>query len=506
MRRIITAGADAREKLITGADKVANLARVTLGPNGGNVVLEKGLRVTNDGATIVREVTLPDEIEDLGQRLLKKASERVNDEAGDGTTSTIILAQEILHEAQKRLPGGEKISGTLTPVALLKKIDEEKEIVLKELEKRAEKVTTKERLVQVTRVSVEDQELATLIGEMQWELGEEGTIIPEESNDKECSIERIAGVRIDNGFGTSRVITNPEKQTFETQECRIILTNYSIKEYETIKPILKRLYDNGVREVAVLARAWTDEALLSVQKEHQGGFKIWPLNGPYMDQYEVMKDLEAVLGGTYFDYEQTQLKDMTLLDVGFVEKIIAGRFSAIYTGKGDEEAKKRVGARILSLEAQYKGSESEFEKKNIQARISQLRNGFALLKIGANSDQERKYKYDKASDAVNSAKAALQEGIVPGAGLTFKAISVMLPADSILRPALNSIYTQIMAHGEFEVESWVFDAKKVLRIALTSACSVAGVLATSVGAIANESPQPLDQLLIHNAKNTASGQ
>lgn len=491
INRIVVKGTEARDRLLKGANFVADLTKLTLGPKGGNVVLEKGLRITNDGYTIAREVTLPDEIEDLGQRVLKEACSKVNDQAGDGTTTAIVLAQAILKECLLYLPGG-KVIGGASPFQLLKKLEEEKTLVLEKLKDRATKVASKEELVAVTKVSAEDDDLSQLIGGTQWDLGPEGSILVEESNDKECSIERIKGVRIDNGFGTSRVINNIEKQTLEVSSVPLVLTSHTIKDLKSLVPILDSFLASGKKEIAVVARAWTDEALRDVELNFKKNFIIWPLNCPYVDMNEVMKDLEAVSGATYYDSEGSVLEDMQLSDIGFAEKIVFGRYSGIITGRSDAETTKRIEDRVENLVKKYAGSESEFEKKSIQLRVAQLQNGFALLKVGANSDQERKYKKDKADDAVNAAKAALQEGVVRGGGLAFKEIAEELAVDAILRKVLPEIHKQIMANagGDFEVEEWVKDPVKVLRVALTVASSVAGTFATSVGAVAVEFDKP----------------
>ena len=317
----------------------------------------------------------------------------------------------------------------------------------------------------------------------------------------EDSIERINGIRWDNGFGTSQVVNNQEKQRLEVENVKVILTNYTFNsDLAPIKNVLDSLVRAGHKKIAIIARAFSPEAIKICIKNHEAGIDVFPLNAPYVNQNEVMEDIASVIGAKYYNEENSNLEDMVIDDVGTAKKLVAYRSSAIIAGERKEVegaiTNTRILERIEKLKKSLKGEESVFLKKSIEARISQLTNGFALLKIGATSDADRKYKYDKAEDAVNAVKSALQEGVVPGAGLATKKIAEDMPDTAILKKALKAPYEQIMTNaGEiFEIPEWVKNSVKVERVALQNACDVALNLATAGGAIAQERPKSLDKL------------
>jgi len=491
MNKIVQVGVVARDNLIEGANFLSDAIRSTLGPYGANCAMEKGNRITNDGVTIAREIWMKDEIKNRGVSILREAAIKTNDEAGDGTTSAITLAQAILKEAVNRLPKGKGVIGGVTGSELVRIIEKERKEIVEKLEKMAIKIETKEELVKSALVSVENEELAKLIGEAQWDLGKDGILIAEETAERECSVEKVFGVRIDNGFGTSVAINNVEKQSLEVNDVRTIITNHTIQNLKPLEDILTQLNRMGINKVVIIARAFTEDAIRTCMENTKKGFAIFPINAPYTDQNEVMRDLASVLGGTYINTETRELDSLQLTDVGIAERIVAKRYSAIITGKNDEKAKERVEKRVEEIRHAIKGSLSEFEKKQLNSRLAQLVSGFAIVKVGATSEVERTYKKDKCDDAVNAVRAALQEGVVAGAGLAFKEISESLPDTYILKKPLLSIYEQIMstAPSDFKIEPWVRDPVKVLRIALEKACSVSGTFATTLIAIASERPK-----------------
>lgn len=490
-KKVVT-GTLARDRVIKGANFLADAVKSTLGPYGMNAAIEKGDRITNDGVTIAREISLQDEIEDRGVAILREAAIKTNDEAGDGTTTAITLAQAILKEAIKQLPQDITVQGKKTPIEVIKTIEKEKLEILKKLEAMSQPIETEDDLVASARVSVEDEELASLIGHAQWKLGKDGVILAEECMEFNSSVQYIKGIKIDNGLGTSIIMNNQEKQSFEGNDFRIILTNHIVQGLFPIKPVMDQLGKAGVKGLIIVARAFSQEAIKHCLLNIEAGFTIIPLNAPFEDQSEIMKDLTASLGGRYINTEDSNLEDIQMSDVGYVKKIIARRYDAVFTAEEDEKSMERIEKRVAELKEKLKGEVSAFEKKNIERRISQLTNGFALLRIGATSGVQRKYLKDKADDAVNAVKAAFQEGVVPGAGLAFKEIADTLPDTYLLKRPLYSIYEQIRSTSgaEFEVPSWVRDPVKVLRVALEKACSVAGTLATINIAIAVEREKP----------------
>lgn len=481
----------AQDKIAKGANFLADAVKQTLGPYGRNVLLEKGLKITNDGIGIAREIQLKDEIEDLGLRIAREALIKTNDLVGDGTTTAATLFQAIFKESLRLLPG-KNLKGKKSIAQIRKQIADECAFAVGKLKEMAVPIKTKEELIEVTRVSVEDKDLAELIGTTQWELGQDGVLLVEESNDIKDSVEKISGIRFDNGFGTSLVVNNQEKQRLEVENVPVIMTNYTFSTIGTIKRVLDELVRSGKQDIVIIARAFTQEAIKECMENHRSGIRLYPVNAPYVNQGGIMRDLRAVLGGKYYDQEESSLEDMTLKDVGFARRVICERFSAVYTGVKNEQTETHIVHRIEELKKEQAGSESPFEKRVLQTRISQLTNGFAIIKVGALSDADRKYKYDKVEDAVHAVKAALQEGTVKGAGLALKEISEQMSEDSILKRPLLAPYEQIMVNaGEnFVIEDWVRNPVKVERVALENACQIAVALATAGGAIANERIKP----------------
>ena len=504
IRKIIAIGVEARNKLTKGAQILAEAVSSTLGPYGANFFLEKGHRPTNDGVKIAREMSLTDEVENLGMFALREAAIKTNDEVGDGTTTAITLAWSIYKEASRFL-SKDGVVGKKTPAELVKQIEKERKEITEKLKEQSVTITTKEELINSARVAVEDRDLGDLIGSAQWELGKDGLLLAEETAERESSVERVKGIRIDNGFGTSQLVNNVEKQTLEVDDTKILLTTITIKDivndWQKVGRLVESAAKSGSSRVTIIARAWSDDTIRAcLENINKGAVKIYPISAPYTDMQERMKDLQAVLGGEFYDSENSTLDDLRVDGLGQAQKVVARRYDAIFTGKNDVLTQARIQKRVAELKEKLTGSASEFEKKSIQERIAQLENGFSLVKVGSPSDMERKRLYDKAEDAVNAVRAAFQEGTVKGAGLAFKEISESLPDDYLLKRPLLSIYEQIKssAPSDFVIEDWVRDPAMVLRVALEKACAAAASFATAGGAIVQEEPKPLDMLLKNN--------
>lgn len=507
--KVVLIGTEARNSLIKGANFLADAVKTTLGPYGQNFILEKGDRVTNDGVSIASEIELDNEVQNRGLMTLRKAAKDTNSEAGDGTTTAIVLAQAILSRAVTYLGDEQKgLTAKKTPAEIIKQIETERVEVTEKLEKMAEPIISEEQLIQSATVSVENEELGRLIGKAQWELGPDGILIAEDTAEKSSSVEKINGIRIDNGFGTSVVMNNQEKETLEVGKTHILLTNHTIQisdlaqqvnekgeRFGPVPPLMKLIIQLSrvSQSLVIVARAFTQDAIqVCVNNINSGSVKIYPLNAPYVDQSEIMKDMAAVVGGNFINSEAQTLEDINVSDLGLAGRVVASRYNAIITGEIDELSKQRVAKRIGELEERYAGSNSEFEKRNIKQRIAQLTNGFAIVKVGATSEVERKYKHDKVEDAVNAVRSAYQEGVVPGAGKAFENIAKDLPDTYLLKRPLMSIIEQIKATAPegFVIGEWVKDPVKVLRVALKNACSVAGTLATAAGVVTTKRDKP----------------
>lgn len=490
--KVSEVGVKARDLALKGANYLAEAVKSTLGPFGMNALIEKGNRITNDGVTVSKEIcgAIENEFERRGAVTLHEAAAKTNDEAGDGTTTAIVLAQAILKEAVRQLPNDKTLMGKMTPADLIRKIEAERQEITEKMEKMAIPIETKEQLINSARVSVEDEKLGKIIGETQWEIGKTGVIIAEEHILEHCEVERIKGIRTDNGFCTSNMINNQEKQSLEVTGAWIIMTNHTLSDLLPIKALLDTMVKSKKIPIVIVARGFTNECIQLCLTNHKSGVFIYPISAPYVNQSDVMKDMQAVLGGRFIDSEECELEDVMISDVGFAEKIVATRYTAIFTGKTDESTLKRVSDRVDELNKRLSGSVSDFEKKSLEARISQLTNGFAILKVGAKSELERKRLKDKCDDAVNAVRAAFQEGVIPGAGLAFKEISEGLPDGYILKRPLMAVYEQITSSApkDFVIEDWVKDPLKVLKVALEKACSVAATFATINTVICTENP------------------
>ncbi len=496
MQQISITGYKAREKALKGIEYVSEVIKSTIGPSGLNVILSKGRKSTNDGYLIASELqhTVKDEFERLAAQMAHEASSKTNDMVGDATSTAWALTGAICKEASRYLPNDKTIKAKKNPAEIRSMIISSKDFVISELDKATTPITSKEELIKSALVSVEDPELAEMLGSMQWELGTEGIIVAEEVNDSKCSIEKVTGIRLDNGFGTSMMVTDPEKQSLEVKEMPIMLTNYTIgvEELTALKSqIFAPLISQKKLGIILIARAFTSDAIKLCQTSMSAGFAIFPINAPYTDQKEIMKDIQAVVGGRYIDTEESNLSDIYITDIGYAKRLTARLYDAIVTGIEDEQAKGRVTKRAEELKAKFQGQVSDFEKKHIEGRIAQLRNGFAILKVGSKSATDRKRLKDKADDATQAVRHALKYGTVKGGGLAFKEISDKMDDTNILKRPLLCVYNQIIDSNpdDFVIQDWVRDPVYVLKTALENACAFGATFASTNGIITNSNPK-----------------
>lgn len=500
-KKIMMVGPEARSKVIAGANYLSDAVKLTLGPKGRNFA--SGIRggsiaISNDGVSLAKEIQGRDEFEDIGVRAVREAATKTNEKAGDGTTTAVVLTQAIIKST-----GFEDEGAAQNFVDTMKKIEKESEEVVKRLTEMAVPIKDKKHIINVAKVSVEDEKLAELIGGAQWEVGHGGTVMAEEHNSVTDEVEYIYGVRIDNGFGTSRIANNPQKQALELSNVRIIVTSKifnKAKDVIDLKPLFESLVKEDVTELVLLARAFDQTAIdyctnnLRLYFEGKSGLAIFPINAPYTDMEEIMEDLAAVTGSKYIGTGRNTVS-MTTKDVGVATKIFCTRYEGIITGQKrgtDERIDALVDARVTDIKEKLKGKVTPFEKRGLEARLSQLTAGTAIVKVGAETEQERRHKKDKVDDAVNAVKAAMQEGVVPGAGKALMAVADAMPK-ALISNALRAPYQQIMlnAGGEFEVPAWVQDPLKVVRTAFEKASSIARSLATTEIVVTFEDERPM---------------
>lgn len=512
-RRTIKSGIEGRAALAEGARKITEAVGSTFGPFGQNWFLDnQGGRITNDGVTVAREFQLPDEIENRGAVAMREAAVKTVEEVGDGTTTAIILAHAI-YAAMARFLEKDGVRGKKNWSELAKQVETERQEITIKLAGMASPITTEAELINSAIVSTEDDGLGHLIGEAQYKIGKDGYVLAEETAERVSSSEIVNGIRIDNGFGTSQLINNQEKQLLEVEETKVLLTSWSIKtpkDWEKILKVFDSVYkstpansDKPARLV-VIARAWTDECIQYALKNIQQGASIYPINAPYVDMQERFKDLAAITGANFYDSESSSLDDVILSGLGYSPKIIARRFDAIITGESGEEAVVRIEARVKELQDKLNGSKSDFEREQLVQRLGQLKYGFGIVKIGSPSDIERHRLFDKAEDAVHAVRAAYQEGTVLGAGLAFKEISNTMPDTAILKRPLQALYEQIISTAPpgFEIAANIVDPVKVLRVALEKACAAACAFASAGGAITEEFPKQIDELIRPSQNNS----
>jgi len=494
--KISIKGFEARNKAIEGVTYVGDAIKSTIGPFGLNFMLEKGNKLTNDGYLIASELapTVENEFARRGALVAHEASSKTNDEVGDATSTAWALTMDIIKEAVRYLPSDKIGKAKKQPSEIREQIKQERQQIEEKLQTMIHKIESKEELIQSAMVSVEDENVAKLLGETQWELGPYGRIVVEEVNETECSIEKGIGIRLDNGFGATHFITNQEKGTMELSEIPVFLTNYTIGIEELTKLqelILKDLIAQKKWGIIIIGRAFTADAIKACTESMQSGFPIFPINAPYVDQREVMRDIEAVVGGRYIDSQETSLDEVFLTDVGYIKRIVASMTSAEIGGIEDEKAKERIEKRVATLQEKLKGEKSDFGKRMIEERIAQLTGGFAVLKVGSYSVVERKRLKDKCDDAVHSVRLALQGGTIKGAGIALKEISDTMEDGSILKRPIRGIYDHIISSApeDWNVPEWVRDPYLSISCALKHACDTASAFATVNGVITEENPQ-----------------
>lgn len=505
-KKIMLVGAKARQEIRAGVDLLADAVKLTLGPKGKNFasgIKGGSVAISNDGVSLAKEIQGRNEFEDIGVRAAREAATKTDDIAGDGTTTSVVLEQAILEV----LGFNADAMGPVNPTTIAQVAKETDEVVGM-LEDMQHDVETEAQLIAVAKVSVEDDALAELIGGAQWKVGKAGTVLAEEHNDPKDTVEYVYGVRIDNGFGTSRMANDAALGALVLENMPIIVTNKIFNTADTIRalnPLFEKMITGGATGVVLIGKAFDDTAIalcmsnITKYFEGKGGFPMYPINAPYIDQDEVLEDLAAATGGKFIQANERNVESLQMSDVGMATKVFVKRYEGVITGPKqgeDERIDAKIAARVEKITEKLTGQVSAFEKRQLEARLAQLTAGTAVIKVGAETEQERKYKKDKVDDAVKTVKAAIQEGVVPGAGQSLKrAGELLLEANprAILPAALRAPYDQIMSNagGEFEVPVWVEDPLKVVKTAFLKASSIARSLATTEVVVTYEDEKPM---------------
>jgi len=407
---------EARRKLKTGVDRLANAVKVTLGPKGRNVVLDKGFgspTITNDGVTIAKEIEVEDKTENLGAEIIKEVAEKTNDVAGDGTTTAVILAQAIASEGLKNVTAGAK------PLAIRKGIEKGTKKIVEKLKEMSKPVSGRQEMAQVATISAEDSEIGNLIAEVMEEVGKNGVITVEESKTFGLEKEIVKGLQFDRGYVSPYMVTDTERMEASYEDPYILITDQKISALQDILPVLEKLAQSGKKELVIIADEIEGEALATlVVNKLRGVFNTLAVKTPGFGdrKKEMLEDIAVVTGGRVIS-EEIGLK-LDKVDVGMLgqaRKVSATKENTtIIEGKGKPE---EIEARIKQIRAELKTTDSDFDKEKLEERLAKLSGGVAVLKVGAATEVEQKAKQHKTEDALSATRAAVEEGIVPGGGV-----------------------------------------------------------------------------------------
>ncbi len=507
---------EARNKLLLGVDKLANTVKVTLGPKGRNVVLDEGFgspTITNDGVSIAKEIELKDKFENTGAQLIKEVATKTQDDAGDGTTTATILTQAIIKEGFKNVAAG------ANPVEIKKGIDLATKEVVKFLKENSTKVEGKEKIVQVGTISANnDEEIGNLIGEAMEKVGKEGVITVEEAKSLETTLEVVEGMQFDRGYLSPYMATNAETLTAELENPYILITDKKISNVKDILPILEQVTQQG-KPLFIIADDIEGEALATlVLNLLRGAIKVVAVKAPSFgdERKEMLKDIAILTGGNVISEELgMKLEQITIDDLGSASKVkVDKENTTIISGKGKKEL---IDERVAQIKKQIETTDSKYTKEDLQKRLAKLVGGVAVIKVGAATETEMKEKKARVDDALHATKAAVEEGFVPGGGVSLlkarKAIEnlkaegdVKIGVD-IIKKALEIPLRQIAENAGVDssivvenvlkqddisygynakkdtyediVKSGVIDPTKVTRSALQNAASIAGLLITT---------------------------
>jgi len=424
----------ARQALKKGVDKLANTVKVTLGPRGRNVVLDKGFGapdITNDGVSIAKEIGLEDKFENMGAELVKEVAEKTKDMAGDGTTTAVVLAQAIIEEGLKY------ITAKANPLSLKRGIDKAVEAIIKALKKNRKSVKARKEIAQVAAIASEDEEVGNMLADVMEQVGKDGVVTVEESQTFGLSKELVEGMQFDNGYISPYMITNAERMEAEYKEPYILITDQKISAISDILPLLEKLSQSGKKDLVIIAEEVEGEALATlVVNKLRGTFNALAIKAPGFGdrRKEILDDIAIITGGKAMSEEAgLKLENTEINMLGRANKIVSTKENTIIIGgKGGKEG---IEKRIRQIKIQLEKTDSDFDKENLQKRLAKLSGGVAVIKVGAATEAEMKYKKLKIENALNATRAAIEEGIVPGGGAALIKASYLM--DEFLKGNLS---------------------------------------------------------------------
>ncbi|TCL75806.1 chaperonin GroEL [Rhizobium sp. BK251] len=514
-------GRTAREKMLRGVDVLADAVKVTLGPKGRNVIIDKSFgapRITKDGVSVAKEIELEDKFENMGAQMVREVASKTNDIAGDGTTTATVLAQAIVRE------GGKAVAAGMNPMDLKRGIDLAVAEVVKDLQAKAKKINTSEEVAQVGTISANGEKQVGLdIAEAMQKVGNEGVITVEEAKTAETELEVVEGMQFDRGYLSPYFVTNPEKMIADLEDAFILLHEKKLSNLQAMLPVLEAVVQTG-KPLLIIAEDVEGEALATlVVNKLRGGLKIAAVKAPgFGDRRKAMlEDIAILTGGTVISEDLgIKLESVTLDMLGRTKKVsISKENTTIVDGAG---AKSDIEGRVAQIKAQIEETTSDYDREKLQERLAKLAGGVAVIRVGGSTEVEVKEKKDRIDDALNATRAAVQEGIVPGGGVALLRSSTKITAKgenqdqeagvNIVRKALQSLVRQIAENagdeasivvgkildknednygynaqtGEYGdlIALGIVDPVKVVRTALQNAASVASLLITTEAMIA----------------------
>jgi chaperonin GroEL len=429
MAKQLLFGEDARKQIHAGLQKAAKAVKVTLGPRGRNVVLEKGYgapRITNDGVSIAKEISFKDKFENMGAEMVKEVANKSNDLAGDGTTTTVVLLEALVEEGL-----GEVVKGA-NAMAIRAGMEAARDAAVAELKKMAKDVSGKKEVQQVAAISAESDSLGTTIAETVEKVGKNGVVTVEESQGMELSSEVVEGLQIDKGYVSAYMVSNAERMEAEVKEASILITDKKISSFQDILPVLEKVAQSGKKELVIVADDVDGDALTNlILNKLRGAFNVVAVKAPgYGDRKkELLADIAAVVGAQVISGDTgLTFENMTLSMLGKAARVVAAKDSTTFIGGKGKKAD--IASRVAQLQALIENTSSKFDIEKLEERIAKLSGGVAVIRVGAATETEMKYLKDKIDDAVKATKAAMEEGIVAGGGSALAKISKKLSGTS----------------------------------------------------------------------------
>jgi chaperonin GroEL len=515
-------GEDARSRMLRGVDILADAVRVTLGPKGRNVVIDKSYgapRITKDGVTVAKEIELSDKFENMGAQLVREVASKTNDLAGDGTTSAIVLAQAIVRE------GGKAVAAGMAPMDLRRGVDKAVTALVAELAARSRKITTQEETAQVGTISANgESEIGRMIAEAMRKVGNEGVITVEEAKGMETELDVVEGMRFDRGYLSPYFITNAEKMNADLDDPYILIHEKKLSGLQALLPLLEAVVQSG-RPLLIIAEDIEGEALATlVVNKLRGGLKVAAVKAPgFGDRRKAMlEDLAVLTGGQVISEDLgIKLENVTLAMLGRAKRVLIEKEdTTVIDGAGARDA---IKGRVEQIRAQIEDTTSDYDREKLRERLAKLAGGVAVIRVGGSTEVEVRERKDRVDDALNATRAAVEEGIVPGGGVALARASLILASLNsdnhdqkfgieIVRRAVHAPLRRIAENagedgavvggkvlenasygfgfdaqsGEYKdlIAAGIIDPTKVVRVALQNAASVAGMMITTEATVA----------------------